>query len=166
MLAALAAVGLGVSGCGSSSSPRASSSAVSSQSSTPSSTAVPPLSHSQLVARADAICKRVNKEIEATKSTSATLQEIKRFAPRHETIERSGLAELSRLTPSGADRKAWEHILADRQKLTSELVTLVHDVNGGDTATIKALAASKKRSHAQLLKDAHKAGFKDCSRVG
>jgi hypothetical protein len=134
-------------------------------SSRPPSSGDPP-SRSQLIARADVICGRLNTKFAAGKATGVGMREIARFAPPHAALEWTALAELSKLAPPPSIARDWRQMIAYRRTLAEELVELGQDAKANDAAAIKALTASKKRVHGELLTTATRAGFKDCSRVG
>jgi hypothetical protein len=130
------------------------------------STNSPSPANTHFIAQADAICKRINSELGSIKANSASAQEVKRVVPRHAAAERRGLAALERLAVPSALARSWREVLADRRTLANELDQLVEATKTGDSAATKALAASKKRVHGELLKTATGAGFRDCGRVG
>jgi hypothetical protein len=123
------------------------------------------LSPRQLVVSAGAICERVNAELAAVQPKSASLAEIIRIVPRRAASERKAAAELSKLVPPPALSRDWSSIVAYRSALASELAQLVRAAQGKDRATIKALAASKSRAHARLLRTAERAGLTVCGHV-
>ena len=119
-----------------------------------------------MIAGADAICGRLNAKFAAGKATSLRVREIARLAPSRAALERTTATELSKLTPPASIASDWRQIIAYRKTLAEELVKLGQDAKLNDAAGIRALAASKKRVHGQLLSTATRDGFKDCSRVG
>jgi hypothetical protein len=154
---ALFAVALLTVGCGSGGGSGSSSEPVASGSSS---------SSSQLIAKADAICRRLNTELARLESKGLSTSEIAGAVPAHVTLERAALQELSKLTPPAALAGDWRQVIADRQTLAEELVELGRVARTNDAARIRALAVSKKRTHGALHATATRAGFKDCSQVG
>lgn len=123
-------------------------------------------STSQFVARADATCRRINAEISSIKANSASLAEIKRIVPRTVPLERRGVAALEKLAPPSSLANDWRRMLGYRRTLAGELAGLLKGAESKDAAALKALAASKKRTHASLTSAAKANGFKACAKVG
>lgn len=121
---------------------------------------------SQLIARADAICRRLNAQIKANKQSSLRLNEIARFAPRNAALEATALKELSKLTPPASIARDWHQVIAYRRTLMEELVKLGRYAKANNARAIHKLAASKKRVHQKLLATATRNGFKDCPQIG
>ena len=160
MLFLLGAIALA--GCGGSSSGAGSREGSSSASSTPGSS----LARSAFIARADAICKRLNAEIAKVKPKSRSLPEIARVAPIHAAVEQAAVSELSQLTPPASIAREWQQLVSYRRALATELAKLGRDAKTMSSASIRALTASKLRVHKQLLAAGAQAGFKDCPQVG
>lgn len=119
----------------------------------------------QFIARADAICKRVGMQIAHSQPAHLTPAEIARRTPAHVAFEQQGLRELAALKVPPALAAHWQQILAYMRTLPQELVALTKAAKANDKHTIKMLAASKKRLHAQLRAAAKRDGFKDCQKV-
>jgi hypothetical protein len=124
------------------------------------------LSMSQFVSGADAVCAKLNSEIAARTPTATGIPVFLKILPGNLAIEHRGLRELGALSPPALLASAWQHIVADRRLLASELATLLGDAKKNDAAKIQALSASKKRLHANLRTAAAEGGFKDCGTVG
>lgn len=125
-----------------------------------------PLSRSQLIARADAICRGLDTKLATVNPASLSMHEIARFAPPRAVLERTAVAELSKLMPPASITRDWRQVIAYRSTLTNELFKLGSDAKANDAAGIRALAVSKKLVHQKLLTVATRDGFKYCSRVG
>jgi hypothetical protein len=119
-----------------------------------------------MVVRADAICRRLNTQIEANKQANLGVHEIARFAPRNAALEKAALKELSKLKPPASIARDWRQVIAYRRTLLEELVKLGRYAKANNTQAIHKLAASKKRAHQQLLTIATRDGFKDCPQIG
>jgi hypothetical protein len=124
------------------------------------------LSSSAFIARADAICRRLNAEIAKAKSKNTSLSEIARVAPSNAALEQAAVGELAGLTPPASIAREWRQIVAYRRTLAAELLTLGKDAKAKDSAGVQALAESKKSVHKKLSALGTKAGFKDCPQVG
>lgn len=125
-----------------------------------------PLSRSQLIARADAICGGLNRQFLAHAPKSASVSEIARISPGRAALERTVVSELRKLAPPAAMTSIWQQIIGYRLILADELRELGQDAKTNDSAALKTLTTSKKRLHRQLLVAATKAGFKECGRTG
>ena len=160
LLLALAAGGIAVlTGCGGSSRVMATGAAASTRPSGSSAA-------SQLIARADAVCKRLNNEIAATPpGMQDSPLKLSRNALQHAALERKAVSDLSRLTPPASLAHDWAQILADTRRLAAELTTLGRYWKLDEKQRISALGASKKHIHTELSAIASHDGFKDCSHV-
>jgi hypothetical protein len=159
----LVAATLAAGGCGDGSSQTPASGATRSSGSLPSGG---PLSRSELIARADAICLRLNNELAATAAKSVGMREIARVSPRHAALEQTAVMELSKLTPPASIARDWRQIVAYRQTLAEELALLGRYAKVKNARSVRALAVSKKHLHRQLTTVATRDGFKRCSRLG
>jgi hypothetical protein len=123
----------------------------------------PPL---PVVAKADAICRRLNTQIQASKQTSLSPKEIARFAPRNAALEKAALKRLSKLKPPTLIKHDWRQVMAYRRTLMEQLVKLGKYAKVNNSRAIKALTKSKKQVHLALLTIGTLDGFKDCTRTG
>jgi len=160
---ALVAAALAAGGCGGGSSDAKSAGSLASGNPTPSGSSRVP---SQLVARADAICRRLNTEIVATNPSKLQIRKIVSLTPQRVALERTALKELSKLAPPASIARDWRQMMAYRKTLIEELIRLGRYAKANDTQSIKSLAVSKKRVHQRLFATATRDGFKDCARVG
>lgn len=172
-LLVLVVIALPIAGCGGGSGTAASSQSGASTSGSPAkpggsgtSSSGAPLSKSQLVAQADAICKRINAEIASVKAKSKSTPEILRIVPRNLALEQKAVSELSTLNPPVSLVHDWRQILGYRRTLVNQLAELVRDAKRHDASAVKALVSSKTRVHELLRQAATHSGFKDCARVG
>jgi hypothetical protein len=124
-----------------------------------------PLSKAELVAQADAICKRVNTEITPQKVQRPSPQETKQLAQHNLTVERRALRSLAKLHSAKPLEHGWRRILSDRRTLVDELVELLGDVKRNDQKAISSLALTKELAHSTLHEDATRIGLKDCAVV-
>jgi hypothetical protein len=158
LLLTLGAVGtLALTGCGESSRATA----------TPATASTPPSNSStELIAQADAICKRLNDQIAATSpgKRDSPLQ-LSRNALQHAALERKAARDLSRLTPPKSLAHDWAQMLAYVRRLSAELATLGRYWKLNETQGIRTLAASKKQVHQKLSAIASRDCFKDCSHI-
>jgi hypothetical protein len=161
-LLVLAAIVLSIVGCGGGSGTTAPTA-----SATPAKTGVVQAgSKSQFITQADAVCGRTNAEIRAVKAKSGSAAEVIRVVPRTLAIEQKGTAALEKLAPPASLARDWRRMLGYRRTLAIELTKLLEAARQNSGASVKPLAASKKRVHASLSKTATTNGFKDCAKVG
>jgi len=165
LTAAAAVIALVLAGCGSSG--RAGAPAATAIRSTPTKSGASNESAgpSRLIARADAVCRQVNRQLIAAPA-SLDASQIARDAPRNAALERRAVAQLRKLTPPASLARDWRQILAYRQTLAGQLVELAKYVKALDVRHVQALAASKKQTHRKLAGLAIRDGFKDCANVG
>jgi hypothetical protein len=161
-LLALGVLALAVTGCGGSS--KATGTHVSSASSGTRSTTRAP--SGSFVARAEAVCRRVNTEIVALKAKSASAAEVKRIVPQTIAIEREGLARLEKLEPPASLAHDWQRMLGYRRMLARQLAQLLDIAQKNDGTSVKPLAAAKKRLHTSLSTVATSNGFTACAKIG
>jgi hypothetical protein len=120
----------------------------------------------RFIAQAETLCARANAEIAAIKAHGASAAEVVRVVPRTLAIERRGIGELERLRPPDSLAGSWRKMLGYRRTLAAQLAQLLEIAKNNDGTSIKALASSKKRTHAGLSRVSTDAGFKDCAKVG
>ncbi len=125
----------------------------------------PAAAASQLVAQADAICRRLNEQLAAS-SRHIEASGIARAAARHAALERRSAAELARLRPPASLAADWRRIVLYRETSAEELVAFVRAVQAKDARATSTFAASKRRVHQSLSALATKDGFTDCARIG
>jgi len=117
----------------------------------------------QLIVKADAICRRANVELAASKPKSAERAEILRVVPGNEAVEMRAAAELRDLKAPASLTRTWATIVDERRTLAKQLGTLVAKTESYDTVGVKRLTESKISLHKKLAAIARAAGFKDCS---
>lgn len=125
-----------------------------------------PLSKSQLIAKADSICRRMNTEFAAHEPRNQSIGESARIVPRRVAVEQRVVLELSRLTPPSAIARDLQRVVDFRKTLADELAELAHVAKSRDMKRFHELAASKARVHSELLAAARGAGFTECGQTG
>jgi hypothetical protein len=103
-----------------------------------------------MIAQANAICARLNRQFEADRPASTAIGEIARVAPRRAALEVQTVSVLEKLTAPAALAHGWQQILADRQTLAHELAQLGQAAKAGSTRLIHTLAGLKDRVHEEL----------------
>lgn len=142
-LGALVAATLAVSGCGGSS-PK-------------------PLTHAELIAKANAICKTVSAKL-ATK-TVKSVQDLVRIAPELASFEQTALTELSKLVPPADLESDWKTFVAGAEKLAENTAKLGEDVKSKNIKAAHALVLTTEKTTQQMLAIAKRDGFKHCEQA-
>ena len=159
---AIAALALAATGCGGSASSASSSSSASTPTNQPTGEAQPPA----VLAQANHICERVNREFDAERPSSAKISEITRVTPHRAAVEMQAVRELGALTPPAQLAGDFRRVVAYRRMLALELAQLARAAKAKNTHAIHALAASKKRVHAKLRALAQQVGLAACGKTG
>ncbi len=160
---ALVATALTVAGCGGSTKTvgaTQASSVGSTQSSSPSGA----LTRSELIAKADPICRRVNAEISA--KVYRTAASIGQLAPELASFEQAATTELRSLTPPASLAQDWHQIVADNQTRAEDTAKLGEYIRAKKQAAANSLLISTGPIQRQMLAIAARDGFNDCSRPG
>jgi hypothetical protein len=124
------------------------------------------LTAAALVARADAICRRLNDELVAAKDEIRTTQDIVRIAPQRVAVEQTALHELSKLTPPTAMAGAYEQTLASRRTLIEDTTKLGQYAATNNTKVGPSLFAATTATVRQMGATARSIGLVDCGRLG
>jgi hypothetical protein len=185
---ALTAASLALSGCGGSSKTTASTiTATTSADSTPAtsttaaSTSLPPattvkvavgtpLTRAQLIAKSDAICARVNAEVDkiSTKVNappSVAQREFLEGFPKVARYETTETNELSKLVPAASLAQDWELIISDFHRYVQYADASAHAAEAKDINAITPLIQPAEALHAKLNAIAKRDGFKSCSGI-
>jgi hypothetical protein len=150
-------------GCGGGS---AATTAASTAASTDASTTPGSRPESGFIAKADAICARLNSQISGREPSKITMSEIARLSLAHATLEQKALNELTRLVPPSSLAGDWKRIIAYRRTLIDELIKFAQYAKANDTRAVQTLSVSKEQVHRKLTATAKRAGFTACARVG
>jgi hypothetical protein len=171
----LGAVGLAMAGCGGSGSTQATGSGSSQATGSTQAQAQAPAparspTHSSpasagLITRAEAICSRLNKAL-IVGHVGLDPRKIAASVPRNAALERRAVVELSRLRAPAKMAADWKKMIIYRFLLAAELSKLANASKADNSASIRALATSKKRVHQQLSALASRDGFTACAHVG
>ncbi len=124
------------------------------------------LTRSELIARADAICRRVNAKLAST--TISRPQDYARLLLPLAAYERAAVAEMRKLIPPASVANGWQQVLAGAQTLADATAKLGESVKGnslqGTPSTRSASIAAAKGTQ-QMTAAARREGFKDCART-
>ncbi|MGI8557746.1 MAG: hypothetical protein ACR2ND_05480 [Solirubrobacteraceae bacterium] len=121
-----------------------------------------PLSKSELVAKGDAICKRVNDGIRNVGPTN-TAADVAKVAPKVYALEQQGVNDLRKLTPPGAVASDYTSFLDKTQVLTDDANKIGAAAKTNDKKTAQTIASEAASASASATSSASKLGFKDCA---
>ncbi len=172
-LAAVALMGLTllVSGCGKSSKTESTSTAAAATTPTTTSTAPAestttsaatgkPLSRSELIAAADAICARSNAKTSVL--FAKKIQELETIYPQIALYEGTETKELSQLTPPSSMAADWKRIISDIEQHRRYVTEVAHDIQIKSTNAGRPYHLATVAIEDEMVTARH-AGFKRCS---
>lgn len=122
----------------------------------------PPLTKSQLIAKADTICRRVNAK--RASIIIKTPQDFPRLLPGLATYEYAAVVEMRKLTPPASMKTSWQKIItgakltADAAAARGKYVTTTNPDGMGPLSLTAAHTAQESLALAQ------REGFHDCSK--
>jgi ABC-type Fe3+-hydroxamate transport system substrate-binding protein len=181
---ALAAASLALCGCGGSSKTTVSTAASSAAATTATTTTIAstslpaattvkvavgaPLTRAQLLAKGDAICARINVQVDkvttqASSSPNVSRQEFYEGIPKVARDYATEANELSKLVPPASLAHNWETILSDLHRYVQYEDLAAHEAEVKDAKAIVALIAPAEAIHAKLDAIAKRDGFRYCS---
>jgi hypothetical protein len=120
------------------------------------------LTREDLIAKANAICARVNARRASTHY--GALPEVARVAPQLAAYEQTAATELSKLAPPTSMANDWQQIVSSAQALAGYTFRI------GDYARSKKVAAAQplfgliQHSHRQLVLTATADGLTECAK--
>jgi hypothetical protein len=120
-----------------------------------------PLSRAQWIARGDAICARLNRELDAISVKVAA--ELPRVLPQEAAYERAEVAQLATLVPPASSANDWQEFLNATLQWAEGSAKLAEYGRFGDAITRTPLAATVIAVHEHVLRIAKRNGFKACS---
>ncbi len=118
-----------------------------------------------MIAQANAICTRRNRELTATTRPGASLPQILRATPRRAGIERKALGELVHLTPPAAVAGDWRKLVLATAAVLARTVALEQLVGRTDRAGVARETALLNKSQVRLLVSGSRAGTRQCAVV-
>jgi hypothetical protein len=122
-----------------------------------------PLTRAQLLTRADAICRELNKKLSS--HTIKTRQDFVRTLPLLAGYEQQGLAALSKLVPPAPMANDWKLIVAGAQTLADDIAKLGESIKAKDNKTTQSVVNEIGKVQQRTMAIAKRDGFKDCSQV-
>jgi hypothetical protein len=119
------------------------------------------LSKAELVAKGDAICKRINTRM-AKEPDPKTTADLQRLAKRTVELSDPAIEDMEKLEPPGeleADFKKFVASLKDQRDLTKQLGAAAGE---DDTAKVQDLLGDAQKSQDEYRRLTGKIGFKEC----
>jgi hypothetical protein len=154
----LASAALAASGCGSS---KSSSNDNSVSGTTASANR---LTRSELIAKGDAICARVNQRVFS--NPARTTADLVRLTPRLSEYELAAAREMEKLNPPTSLLSDWQQIVAASKTLAEHTGELGEQVAKKNTVAARATLSTDATLQSELFAIAKRDGFKVCSRPG
>jgi hypothetical protein len=127
------------------------------------------LTRSELIARGDAICRRINAKLRATTVTSA--RDYARLAPPLAAYEQAAVAEMRKLTPPASMANGWNQVVSGAQMLadgTAKLGQYAQRSNpfqAHQTPSVHAAFVATAEGMRQMVAAAQREGFNDCAQT-
>jgi len=120
-----------------------------------------PLTRSELIAKADAICYRVNAERSSNRIRSN--QSIVTSVPRLAAYEQKAYAELGRLVPPASIAGEWKQLVAAATALAADTKKVGEYAQAGNSSGAGGSLAASNLDIQKMIAVAHRNGFKDCA---
>lgn len=122
-----------------------------------------PLTRSELIARADAICRRINAQL-----NTIGIKSGKDYA-RLGAYEQAAVAEMRRLTPPTSMASGWEQVVSGAQARADATAKIgTYPPEGAFVArkpAVRAAYAAAGTGMRRMTVAAQREGFKDCART-
>jgi hypothetical protein len=119
------------------------------------------LSKGELVAKADAICARVNKQI-AREPEPRSARDLQRLASRTVEISDPAIEEMAALEPPDELEADFGKFVASLKKQRDLTKQIGEAAGEGDTAKIQQVGADAQKAQAEYQRLSNKIGFKEC----
>jgi hypothetical protein len=120
-----------------------------------------PLTRRVLIAKAEPICERANTELDSTKIKS--IEDYARVLPQTASYDRIEANELSKLVPPAAMAKAWTEIVTDLQKFGEYTEMVAEYAQAKKFTTAVPIFTAGRATHEKLAGIAKRNGFKECA---
>ena len=119
------------------------------------------LSKSELVAKGDAICARVNKQI-AKEPDPKTAADLERLAQRTVEISGPAIKDMEALEPPGELEGDFDKFVASLNRQRDFTRQIGEAAGDGDTAKVQRVGADAQKAQAEYNRVSAKIGFKQC----
>lgn len=121
------------------------------------------LTRSELLTKAEAICKRVGAERAATLSHLVSYRDYGALVPRMARYETAAAAELAKLQPPASLAADWAQIVAADRSLTNYLLPYGRDVASRDRHDAGVIARAVIRIQRPMIATVKRDGISDCA---
>jgi hypothetical protein len=122
-----------------------------------------PLTHAELVSKADAICKTVT--IRLAKNDIKDEQDIARVAPGLASFEQKALSELSKLVPPAYLESDWKQFIAGAETLAENTSKIGEYAKTNNLKAARALITSSETTQRQMQALAKRDGLSECEQT-
>jgi hypothetical protein len=122
------------------------------------------LSKDELVAKGDAICKRVNAQI-AKQPDPQSASDLKRLAQRTTKIYDPAIDDMEALDPPSEIESDFKKFVASLRRLRDFTERIGDAAGEGDTAKIKQVSTDAQKVQQEYRRLTGKIGFKECGGV-
>lgn len=122
-----------------------------------------PLTRAQLLVKADAICKRVDKQLSGT--TIKSEKQLIHYLPRVAGYEQQALVELSKLNPPNRMAEDWKKIVAGAQTIADSTAKLAEAARLKEIKTVHEVLSEIGKVQTATTNVAKRDGFKNCSQT-
>jgi hypothetical protein len=121
-----------------------------------------PLTRARWIAKGDAICAELNRELQALKVKRAG--ELPRVLPQAAAYVRTEVVQLAKLVPPASKASDWKRFLSATLQWAEGTAKLAEFAKLGDSITVSPVAKATIALHGRLVSMAQHDGFKVCSR--
>ncbi|HEX4114307.1 MAG TPA: hypothetical protein VHY18_00345 [Solirubrobacteraceae bacterium] len=122
-----------------------------------------PLTHAELVSKANAICKSVTAKF-ASKSVGS-LQSVARIAPELASYEQTTLSELSKVVPPVDLENDWKQFVAGAETLAENLSKLGEYAKTNNLKAAAGVFTSSEKTQREMRAIAKRTGLTECEQV-
>jgi hypothetical protein len=119
------------------------------------------LSKGELVAKGDAICARVNKQV-AKEPDPKTAEDLERLANRTVEISDPAIKEIEALEPPGELESDFDKFVASLKRQRDLTEKIGGAAAEGDTAEVQKIGAQAQKAQDEYRRLTGKIGFKEC----
>ena len=119
------------------------------------------LSKKELVAKGDAICKRVNTRM-AKEPDPKTAADLERLAKRTVAISDPAIKDMEALEPPSELESDFENFLASLKRQRNRTKKIGEAAAEGDTAKVQQIGADAQSAQQEYRRITGKIGFKQC----
>ena len=119
------------------------------------------LSKEELVAKGDAICKRVNTRM-AKEPDPKTAADLERLAKRTVEISDPAIKDMEKLEPPSELESDFENFLASLKRQRNLTKKIGEAAAEGDTAKVQQIGADAQSAQEEYRRLTGKIGFKQC----